>query len=266
MNKNKLTMILALVATTCCAQQAAVQPDPSERPSKPFSNVLPDRTAWVVTIKNPLELGTEKAKTKDPAEEDSLSKFAATTIKSIENAYASGIRREIIHYGDESKFTRYVAKGMIAYLDRKTGEPVLEDPSSSPTGPTTGINRLGELAWVSDKYYIGLASYRGRACYVYRQYAPEVVVQLDPNAEPQEAPPELASTELKNPKNAKILATAFIDKETMQPLAYETRSEVWLYEKGDSFQAFELPGPLKDAARKQAEAAAKLKQKYNIPQ
>jgi hypothetical protein len=255
-----------MVATTCCAQQTAVQPDPSERPSKPFSNVLPDRTAWVVTIKKPWELGTGKAKTKDPADEAYLAKFAATSIKSIDNAYASGIRREVIHYGDESKFTRYVAKGMIVFLDRKTGEPVLENPASSSTGPSTGVNQLRELAWVSDKYYIGLASYHGRACYVYRQYAPEVAVQLDPNAEPQEAPPGPAGIELKDSKNAKILATAFIDKETMQPLAYETIYEVWLYEKGDSFQAFELPGPLQDAARKQAEAEAQFKQKYNIPQ
>ena len=266
MNKNRLTIIFALIATTCCAQQTTVQPDPSERPSKPFSNVLPERTAWVVTIKKPGDLGTGKAKTKDPAQEAYLAKFAATTIKSIENAYASGIRREIIHYGDESKFTRYVTKGMIAFLDRKTGEPVLENPASSSTGPSTGVNQLGELAWVSDKYYIGLASYRGRACYVYRQYAPEVVVQQDPNAQTQEAPPGPALTELKNPNKAMILATAFIDKETMQPLAYETMYEVWLYEKGDSFQAFELPDPLHDAARKHAEAEAKFKQKYNIPQ
>lgn len=257
---NRLTIIFAMVATTCCAQQTAVQPDPSERPSKPFSNVLPDRTAWVVTIKKPWELGTGKEKTKDPAEEASLAKFAATTIKSIENAYASGIRREIIHYGDESKFTRYVAKGMIAYLDRKTGEPVLDQEATGP------VNCLLELNWVADKYYIGLASYRGRACYVYRQYAPEVFVQQDPNAQPQETPPGAASTELKDPKKAKILATAFIDKETMQPLAYETVYGVWLYQKGDSFQSFEIPGPLKDAARKQAEGEANFKQKYNIPQ
>ncbi|MCX6960195.1 MAG: hypothetical protein NTW91_07955 [Verrucomicrobia bacterium] len=151
---------------------------------------------------------------------------------------------------------------MIAYLDRKTGEPFLEDPSSS----STGVNRFGELAWVSDKYYIGLASYRGRACYVYRQYASEVAVQQDPNALPQEVPLGAASTELKDPKKATIIATAFIDKETMQPLAYETMYEVWVYEKGNSFQAFEIPDRLQEAVRKQAEAVATRQQRYKLRQ
>lgn len=263
---NRTAMIFALVATTCCAQQTVVHPDPSQRPSKPFSNAIPDGTAWVVTVKKPWELGSGKPKKKDPAEDAYLAKFAGTTIKSIDNAYASGIRRELIHYGDESKFTRYVARGLLLYEDRKTGEPVLDDPANSSTGPTTGVNRLIELNWVSDKYYIGVASYKGRACYVYRQFAPEVVVQQDFNAEPQEAPPGAASTEVKDSKNARILATAFIDKETMQPVAYETMYQVWLYEKSDSFQAFGLPGPLQDAVRKQAEAVVKMKYKYNIRQ
>jgi hypothetical protein len=263
---NKTVMIFALLASTCCAQQTAVQPDPAERPSKAFSNVVPEGTAWVVTIKTPWELAAGKAKTKDPEEEAYLAKFASTTVKSIENAYASGIRREVIHYGDDSKFTRYVTKGMLLYQDRKTGEPVLEDPVGSPTGPSWGVNRLGELSWVADKYYLGVANYRGRACYVYRQFAPEVVVQQDINAEPQPVPPGAAASELKDPKNAKIAATAFIDKETMQPVAYETVYEVWLYENGDAFRAFELPGPLQDAARGKAEAAAKMIQIYNVRQ
>lgn len=263
---NKIVMIFALIASTCCAQQTAVQPDPAERPSKPFSNVVPEGTAWVVTIKKPWELAAGKAKTKDPAEEAYLDKFASATVKRVENTYASGIRREVIHYGDDSKFTRYVTKGMLLYEDRNTGEPVLDDPAGSPTGPSWGVNRLGELSWVADKYYLGVASYRGRACYVYRQFAPEVVVQQDINTEPQDAPPGASSTELKDPQNAKIAATAFIDKETMQPVAYETVHEVWLYEKGDAVRAFEVPSALLDAARKQAEAVAKMKQKYNIRQ
>ena len=263
---NKAFMIFAVIASTCCAQQTAVQPDPVERPSKPFSNVVPEGTAWVVTIKKPWELAAGKGKTKDPAEEEYLAKFASTTVKSIENAYSSGIRREIIHYGDESKFTRYVTNDMLLYEDRKTGEPILQDLASSPTGPSWGVNQLGELSWVADKYYLGAANYRGRACYVYRQFAPEVVVQEDINAEPQEAPPGAASTELKDPKNAKISGTAFIDKETMQPVAYETVNEVWFYEKGDAFRAFEVPSSLLDAARKQAEAVEKMKQKYKIRQ
>jgi hypothetical protein len=263
---NKTVMIFALIAGTCCAQQTAVQPDPAERPLKPFSNVVPEGTAWVVTIKKPWELTAGKAKTKDPEEEAYLAKFASSTVKSIHNAYASGIRREVIRYGDDSKFTRYVTKGMLLYEDRKTGEPVLEDPASSPTGPSWGVNRLGELSWVADKYYLGVSNYRGKACYVYRQFAPEVVVQQDINASSQEAPPGAAPTELKDPKNAKIVATAFIDKETMQPVAYETVYEVWLYEKGDAVRAFEVPSSLLDAARKQAEAVEKRQKKYQLRQ
>lgn len=257
-------MIFALIASTCCAQQTVVKPDPAERPSKAFSNVVPEGTAWVVTIKKPWELTAGKAKTKDPEEEAYLAKFASTTVKSIENAYASGIRREVIHYGDDSKLTRYVTKGMLLYEDRKTGEPVLENPATSPTGPSWGVNRLGELSWVAEKYYLGVANYRGRSCYVYRQFAPEVVVQQDINAESEEAPPGASSTELKDPKNAKIAVTAFIDKETMQPVAYETVYEVWLYEKGDAFRAFEVPSSLLDAARKQAEAVEKRQNKYQL--
>ena len=263
---NKGAIIFALVATTCFAQQTSVQPDPSQRPSKPFSNVIPDGTAWVVTIRKPWELGAGNKKARDPAEDAYLAKFAGTTIKSIENAYASGIRREIIHYGDGSSFTRYVTKGMIAFQDRTTGEPVLEEPATSSTGPATGVNRLMELDWVADKYYIGVASYHGRPCYVYRQFVSEVVVQQDPNAEPQEAPPGATATELKDSKNARILATAFIDTETMQPVAYETMYEVWLYEKSDLFRAFGVPGPLQNAVRKQAEAVAERQQRYNIRQ
>ncbi len=255
-------MIFAMVATTCCAQQTVVQPDPLERPLKPFSNVIPDGTAWVVTIKKPWELRDEKfgARSKDSAESSYLAKFAGSTIKSIENSYAAGIRREIIHYGDESKFIRYVTKGMIAYLDRTTGEPVLEQEATGPA------NRLKELDWVSDKYYIGADTYHGRACYVYRQFAPEILMKQDPNAENQEAPPGAASADLKDSKNAKILATAFIDKETMQPLAYETMYEVMLYDKSVAFSAFGLPAPLQQAAQKQAEAIAKRQQKYKLRQ
>jgi hypothetical protein len=261
---NKEVLILALFATTCFAQQTDVQPDPTERPSKPFSNVIPERTAWVVKVIKPWELRGEKEK--DPAQDAYLSKFAGTIVKSIDNAYASGIRREVLHYADDSKFTRYVAMGQLLYEDRLSGEPIIEDPAQSATGPTWGVNRFGELAWVSDKYYIGVASYQGRACYVYRQFSHEVVLPQDPNADPQESSPGAAANELKDPKSARILATAFIDKETMQPVAYETIYEVWLYKKRDSFQPFGLPGPLQDAARKQAEAVAKMKQKYNIRQ
>lgn len=260
---NKIIIIFLLIIKICYGQQTVVQPDPSERPLKTFSNAVPEGTAWVVKIKKPWEIASENAKSRDPSEEAFLAKFASTTVKSIENAYMSGFRREIIHYKDDSKFTRYVTKDMILFEDRKTGKPVLEDAANISTEPSWGVNRLAELSWVADKYYIGVANYKGRPCYVFRQFAPQVVMQHKINDEPQEIP-GAASSELSDPKNAKILATAFIDKETMQPVAYETVYELWIYEKVDVFSAFEVPSSLMDAAREQAKAVAKRQNKYQL--
>jgi len=266
---NRFVMISAMVATTCCAQQTNVQPDPTERPLKPFSNVIPSGSAWTVTSMSLAELNAKKDNSGE-GEAARLSASARLIVKKIDNAYAAGLRREIFHFADGSSFTRYVTPNAVLFEDRVSGEPIIDEPSDSMSGPTNGTDRLGELKWVSDKFYVGVANYNGRPCFVYRNYDSQKV-QKEPDG-PPDLNPELAEpvatakSELSNLQTARIKATAFIDKATMRPLALETMYGVQLYDWSTGFQPFSLPAKLAKAERDRAEAIAKRKQRYNIRQ
>ena len=263
-NVPAIALLCAVITAQCSAQYIAVQPDGSTRPQTSFSNIVPERTAWVVTAKKPWEFRTGKSAA-DPAEESYLSKFASTTVKRIESSYAGGVRREEVLYANGSKLVRYLTKGLVLYEDPVTGEPVLDDAANASPNLGAGPDRLGELGWVSDRYYIGTANCQGKPCYVYRQYEPQSPAgRQDDDATANDA--GVPAAELANAKTAKVIATAFIDKETMRPVAYETLYEVWLYETGRTFREFTLPPGLRKALQEQGNAEEHRKQKYNIRQ
>ncbi len=266
MNKIFIATVLLLSVHSGWAQMTSVDPKPSEKPAKPFSNAISEGSAWMVTTKSRSELNA-----KNGAEEaTSPSPSAHLIVKRIDYAYAAELRRETFHYGDGSSFTRYVTPGAVLFEDRIGGDPIIDSPSDSMTGPTHGTDRLGELKWVSDKFYLGVANYNGRPCYVYRNYAsqevqPESAEPPDLNQELPE-PVATAQSELKDLENSRIEATAFIDKATLRPLALETMYGVQLYDWSPSFQPFGLPAKLAKAERERAEAIAKRKQRYLISQ
>jgi hypothetical protein len=262
MNKLYLKIICGLMSVgACSAQLITVKPTLTEKPAAPFSNRIPNGTSWVVIVKQPSELREFKpgAPQKDSAKVDAPDKFTDATIRQIENSYNAGIRREILHYADGSQLTRYVKKGTIIFEHPTTRIPNFDEIDASTTGPTTGCNTFEEFSWVTDKYYIGVASYQGKTCFVYRQFFPEVisadnnVVQYNPNLLKG-----VAFSELKNPANAKIQATAFIDKETMLPVAYDSNYELRIYDTKVAYAPFAFPASIQEAIKIRDEAMSRL--------
>lgn len=262
-----------LVAAVCFsvhsswAQMSHVEPKSGEPPPKSFSNVIPAGSAWTVTMKSRSELTAKKDKS-STREVATFSPTAHLIVKRIEYAYAAGIRREIFHYGDNSFFTRYVTPNAVLFEDRASGNAIIDSPADSMSGQTYGTDRLGELKWVSDKFYLGVADYNGRPCYVYRNYASQIA-QTDGSSDLNQERPEPIATakgELRDLKNARIEATAFIDKFTMRPVALETMYGTQLYDWSPVFQPYDLPTTLAKAERDRIEALAKRKQRYSISQ
>ena len=262
MNKLNLTIICGLVSVgACSAQLIPVKPVLTEKPVTSFSNIIPNGRSWVVLFKQPSELRESKPGTppKDPAKEPAPAKIADATIKQIESSYNAGIRREILHYVDGSQLTRYVKKGTIIFEKPTTRVPTFDEIDASTTGPTTGCNTFEEFSWVTDKYYIGVANYQGKPCFVYREFFPDVIsdvnslVQGNPNLVNG-----VAFSELKNPANAKIQATAFIDKETMLPVAYDNNYVLRIYDNQVAYAPFAFPASLQEAMKIRDEALSRL--------
>ena len=264
-----LICLFVVQSANCFGQLTVVQPVVTERPTRPFSNVIPVGTAWTVTTKSRSELNAKKEQN-DTGKATPPSPSAHLIVKKIDYAYAAGLRRETFHYEDRSSFTRYVTPNAVLFEERVSGDPIIDAPSDSMSGPTHGTDRLGELKWVSDKFYLGVADYNGRPCYVYRNYASQKA-QTE-SAEPPDLNQELpeavatAQSELKDLENSRIEATAFIDKATMRPLALETMYGVQLYDWNPGFQPFSLPVNLAQAVRDRDEAIARRKQRYLISQ
>ena len=267
MNRLHVAVVMSLVqCSVVCAQLTAVKPSLDERPAQAFSSLIPSGTSWVVTIKSAAELRELKspAASKDAAPVANVQGSGFPSLAKIENAYRSGIRREKLIYSDESQFTRYVTKKEILFEHRVTGEPVFEEVGFSSTGPTTGVNELSELSWITDKYYIGVAKYQGHNCYVYRQFFPEQFTPPSLEDENDATVPGVALVDLKDASNAKIQGTAFIDKQTMKPIAYETIYELKSYDMQTPYTAFELPASIEAALKTRAEVFARRDQSYNI--
>lgn len=263
MNRWGIYGVLLLV-TSCWAQQDASQ---SARPERSFSNLIPEGTSWQVTIKKPSDLKPKKPASPaiDPIPQASVAKLSPTTVKKRENAYSSGIRRETVSFQSGATATRYVTKGLVLYEDPITGKPVIDEGGLSSTGPILGVNRNGELDWVTDKYFVGTGSYQGKNCFVYRQCVPDMIGSQDVNLELGEVSVGVPLSELKNRDKAKARATAYIDISSLKPVAYETPYEVWLYDWSVPFKTFTLPPSLKQAMQERSDAVARQKQRYNYP-
>lgn len=267
MNRMYAAVVMSLVqCSVVCAQLTAVKPSLDETPPPAFSNLIPTGTSWVVTIKSAAELRELKspAASSDAAPVANVQSPGFRSVAKIENAYRSGIRRETFIYSDGSQFTRYVTNKEILFEHRVTGEPVFEEVGFSSTGPTTGVNELSELSWISNKYFIGSAKYQGRDCYVYRQFFPEQFTPPSLEDENDATLPGVALVDLKDASNAKIQGTAFIDKQTIKPIAYETIYELKSYDMHTPYSAFELPGSIEAALKIRAEVFARRDQSYNI--
>ena len=266
MNSLPLSILcLATLAGTSLAQLTKVEPVLSERPPRPFSNKVEEGTAWTMTLVSVSEYRAKHAPEsfkRDAVREANDAKFASSTVKRIDNAYSSGIRKETLFFADGSKLTRFVTRERVLYEDRKTGRPVLESHEGTLSGAVSGVDRLKELKWVSEKYYAGVATYEGRPCYVYRKYAPD---QGAPGNGEGEAPAGAALSELANARGARIIETAFIDRATMNPVAHETILGVHYY-TSRPFASFTLPASLDAAMKKEAAEAALMKQRYEIRQ
>jgi hypothetical protein len=267
MNRLYVAVVMSLVqCSVVCAQLTAVKPSLDETPPPAFSSLIPSGSSWLVTIKSAAELRELKspAASKDAASVANTQSSGSRSVAKIENAYRSGIRRETLIYSDGSKFTRYITNKEILFEHRVTGEPVFEEVGFSSTGPTTGVNELRELSWISNKYFMGSAKYQGRDCYVYRQFVPEQFTPPSLENENDATLPGVALVDLKDASNAKIQGTAFIDKETMKPIAYETIYESKSYDMQVPYSAFELPASIELALKTRAEVFARRGQSFNI--
>lgn len=249
-----------------CAQLTAVKLSFSEIPPQAFSNLIPNGTSWIVTIKSADELRALKQSpdSKISTSEEYVRSPGSPSVAKIENSYSSGIRKETLIYSDGSQFTRYITNKEILFEHRGTREPVFEEVGFSSTGPTTGVNELSELAWISNKFFMGSAKYKGRECYVYREFFPEQFTAPNLENELTAKIPGVPLADLKDTSNAKIQGTAFIDKQTMKPIAYETTYESRSYDMNVPYSAFELPDSLKQALKTRAEVLSRRGQSYNI--
>ncbi len=245
-------VLFAAFATPAVAQQADTPASVDISP-KPFTNVIPNRTMWTITIR-PSRAEAPQSADSDPNDilAALVKKFAGTVIVKIEVAYASGVRREIIRYADESEMTRYSTDSFTIYLDRATGEPVFDD--------SAGAMRWEELAWVSDKYYEESVSYEGRLCDVYRQYNR----QATDGEIPENFVSGLSRSELPAGTEAIPIATAYIDRETRFPVAQSTTNEIRIYKQVAPFVPFTLPPELKNAIQRRAEALQERQQRFDI--
>jgi hypothetical protein len=265
MNRTHIAVFMSLVqCSVVCAQLTAVKPSLDERPAQAFSSLIPSGTSWVVTIKSAAELRELKSPpaSKDAAPLANVQGPGFLSLAKIENSYRSGIRKETLIYSDGSKFTRYVTNKEILFEHRVTAEPVFEEVGFSSTGPTTGVNELSELSWISNKYFIGSAKYQGRDCYVYRQFTPEQFTPPSLENENDATIAGVALVDLKDASNAKIQGTAFIDSRTMKPIAYETIYESRSYDMQVPYAAFELPASIEQALKTRAEV---LSRRYKVP-
>jgi hypothetical protein len=265
MNRIYAAVILGLIpCSVVCAQLTMVKPSLEETAPPAFSNLIPNGTSWIVTVKSAYELRERKSSpvAKDSASEGNVRSPELPSVTKIENSYSSGIRKEILIYSDGSQLTRYVTNKEILFEHRGTGEPVFEEVGFSSTGLTTGVNEFGELDWISNKYFMGSAKYKGRDCYVYRQFVPEQFTPPSLENGIGAPPPGVPLSDLKDASNAKIQGTAFIDIRTMKPIAYETIYESRNYDMQVPYAAFELPASIEQALKTRAEV---LSRRYKVP-
>lgn len=239
-------LIMSMIAASlgfALSQGPAVEIVPAATPTRAFSAKVPDRSVWQISVKRPKETDV----------------VSDRQIKEIEVAYASGLRREIFRYADKTETVRYIGGNFVVHLDPATGAPLFDDPSDRVMELTSGSDRWGELSWVSPHFFIGTALYRGRRCDVYRQFARP----LQSGEQFEDGRQGLASYEL-NGREGEILKTAFIDSQTLLPIALENSYGTLLYEKLSPYEPFSLPQNVRAAVEQRDETIKKREQRFNL--
>ena len=250
--------MIAASLGTAFSRGPAVEIVPAATPARAFSAKIPDRSVWQISVKRPRETdAVPKGDQSAPPHEST--KARDRQIKEIEVAYTSGLRREIVRYTDKTEAVRYIGGTFVVHLDPATGTLLFDDPSDRVMELTYGLDRWGELSWVSPHFFIGTALYLGRQCDVYRQFARPL-----PSGEQfEDGRQGLASGEL-NGRKGEILKTAFIDSQTLLPLALENTFETLLYEKHSPYEPFSLPQNVRAALEQRNETIKKREQRFNI--
>ncbi len=244
-------MVLAVHGSTI-AQGPGIEITPAAAPAKVFTAEVPDRSLWRIRVNRLNERDGEAA-------DDESSKISARQIKEIEVAYGSGLRREISRYGNKRETIQYIARGLLIHLDPATQELLFDDPADRAMRRVSGLDRWGELLWVSPRYFIGTALYNERQCDVYRQF----FQPLQPGEEFIEGIQGISAGEL-NGQAVRTLMTAYIDSETSLPIALENGYETLIYERLTPYEPFSLPQNVREAVQLRNEALKRREQRFNI--
>lgn len=244
--------LIASSATSGFSQEPAVEVAPAPAPTKAFASQIPDPSLWRISVNRPKEAEREVSS-------EEASKAAARRVSEIEVTYNSGLRRETVRYANQNEMVYYVARGLLIQLDPETQELLFDDPADRETRRVSGLDRWGELSWVTPKYFVGTALYLGRPCDVYRQFARP----LQADEEYTEGGNILAASEATS-QPAEVFMTAYIDSETAAPVALEKGQETLIYERLSPFVPFSLPANVREAVQQRNEAIKKRAQRFNI--
>lgn len=264
--------------------------DTSVSPTKPFSAKVPDGLTWQVRIlpKEKVQppaattttVRTEKSESGEPEKEDpAAARFEAYraliqqgTVVEFDAAYAKGLREETIRYGGGRKVERFQKPGFVGYKDWKTGEISLDTDGWSASGPLWGIGTFNELSWISKDHYAGAAEFNGRPCYVYRQYPAAASSRAESEDKFSGSGAEASMSQgsaagIPASKSGKIpvaspTLTAFIDAETMLPVALQKPDETWIYKILGTSAAPQLPAEIVAALQDREKAFENMRNKY----
>jgi len=283
---------IVLLVTATWAQSAGkpkdLKLDASVSPPKPFSAKVPDGLAWQVKVhsKQKAQASTaatpkEENESDEPDKEDPaaarMERYRALmqqgTVVEFRAAYAKGLREETVRFGGGREVERFQKSGFVAYKDWQTGAVSVDTDGMSASGPLWGIGTFNELAWITKDHYAGVGEFNGRLCYVYRQYPATIVpdrAESDDKFSGSRAEESLkregaagipASKTGKDPVASPTL-TAFIDAETMLPVALQKPDETWIYKILGTSATPQLPENIAAALQERDKAFEDMGNKY----
>jgi len=254
----------------------AVEPDrlaTTAIPPVPFSAEIPDGLEWEVAIspREKSEKTSEKVPVPPAPEIDEAAakrlsiyreRLEARTVRGFRACYAAGIRKEILTFGRNVKLERYLKSGRIFYTDAASGRLVIDFREPSASGPVWGVGTFRELSWVCADRYAGVQSFRGKKCHVYRgQARPASPVILEPD---RKGPPSEKAEDI--PWGQGEGTTAFIDIETLLPVAMEMPGETWIYKIIALHSTVRLPDLYAQKLEQLEKRGEKLRNKYRVNQ
>lgn len=284
-------IVIVLLVTATWAQSAGkreeLKLDTSVSPTKPFSAKVPDGLAWQVGIipKQKVQASAtaapkEENKSGEPEKEDPaaarLEVYRALmqqgTVVEFRAAYARGLREETIRFGGGREVERFQKSGFVVYKDWKTGAVSVDTDGMSASGPLWGIGTFNELAWVTKDHYAGAAEFNGRLCYVYRQYPAAASGHAGSEDKfsgsgaeesmKRSAAGGIPASKAGKDSVAPPTLTAFIDAETMLPVALQKQDETWIYKILGTSATPQLPENMVAALEERDKAFENMRNKY----